>query len=68
MDIVVSHMARRWVRVNVLYSVDDRQHLGHSATLTTTLEQSSDSTKVVFVMEGVPIGMKDEIQGNIERY
>ena len=68
MDVAVPHMARRWVRVYVTYTVDEIQHLGHSATLTTTIEQSSDSTKVVFVMDGVPVGMKDEIKGNIERY
>ncbi|KAG6910285.1 hypothetical protein DXG01_011682 [Tephrocybe rancida] len=41
---------------------------GHSATLTTTLEQSSDSTKVKFSLAGVPTGMEDEIKRNIEGY
>lgn len=40
----------------------------HSATLTTTLEQSDDSTKVNFSLSGVPKGMEDEIQRNIEGY
>ncbi|KAG6861540.1 hypothetical protein C0995_015273 [Termitomyces sp. Mi166 len=41
---------------------------GHSATLTTTLEQSSDSTKITFSLDGVPTGMEDEIKRNIEGY
>ncbi|KDR73679.1 hypothetical protein GALMADRAFT_251459 [Galerina marginata CBS 339.88] len=41
---------------------------GHEATLTTTLDQSSESTKVIFSLVGVPIGMQDEIKRNIEGY
>jgi len=41
---------------------------GHSATLTTTLSQSSDSTKVTWNMTGVPVGMEDEIQRNLQGY
>ncbi|KAF9014168.1 activator of Hsp90 ATPase [Cyathus striatus] len=41
---------------------------GHDATLTTTLDQSSDSTKVTFHLSGVPLGMQDEIKRNIEGY
>jgi len=41
---------------------------GHEATLTTTLEQSSDSTKVTFTLAGVPKGMEDELERNIEGY
>ncbi|KAH9484431.1 hypothetical protein JR316_0003913 [Psilocybe cubensis] len=41
---------------------------GHEATLTTTLEQGSESTKVVFSLAGVPLGMEDEIKRNIEGY
>ncbi|KAF9479290.1 hypothetical protein BDN70DRAFT_878968 [Pholiota conissans] len=41
---------------------------GHEATLTTTLTQSSDSTKVVFSLVGVPLGREDEIKRNIEGY
>jgi len=41
---------------------------GHEATLTTTLDQSTDSTKVKFTLVGVPTGMEDEIKRNIEGY
>ncbi|KAF8517572.1 activator of Hsp90 ATPase [Hysterangium stoloniferum] len=41
---------------------------GHVATLTTTLEQSSDSTKLVLSLAGVPKGMEDEIHRNLEGY
>ncbi|KAG6806497.1 hypothetical protein H0H93_002869, partial [Arthromyces matolae] len=41
---------------------------GHFATLTTTLEQSSDSTKTVFKLDGVPTGMEEEIKRNLEGY
>jgi len=41
---------------------------GHSATLTTSLVQSSDSTKVTWNMTGVPVGMEDEIQRNLQGY
>ncbi|EIN07065.1 hypothetical protein PUNSTDRAFT_53465 [Punctularia strigosozonata HHB-11173 SS5] len=41
---------------------------GHQATLTTTLDQSSDSTKVMWSLAGVPIGMEDEITQNINGY
>ncbi|KAK7455114.1 Co-chaperone, variant 2 [Stygiomarasmius scandens] len=41
---------------------------GHSGTLTTTLDQSSDSTKVTLTLEGVPLGQEDEIRRNIEGY
>jgi len=41
---------------------------GHSGTLTTTLAQSSDSTKVTFSLEGVPKGLEDEINRNLEGY
>jgi activator of HSP90 ATPase len=40
----------------------------HQATLTTTLEQSSDSTKVTWSLVGVPVGMEDEITQNINGY
>ncbi|KAG8972517.1 hypothetical protein FRB90_010189, partial [Tulasnella sp. 427] len=40
----------------------------HSATLTTTLDQGSDSTRVVFALDGVPSGQEDEIRGNINGY
>ncbi|OAX34198.1 hypothetical protein K503DRAFT_699152 [Rhizopogon vinicolor AM-OR11-026] len=40
----------------------------HFATLTTTFEQSSDSTKVKFTLDGVPKGMEDEITRNLEGY
>ncbi|TFK30275.1 hypothetical protein FA15DRAFT_663667 [Coprinopsis marcescibilis] len=41
---------------------------GHFATLTTTFEQSTDSTKVAFNLSGVPLGMEEEIKRNIEGY
>jgi len=41
---------------------------GHMGTLVTTLVQSSDSTKVTFSLEGVPKGLEDEIQRNLEGY
>ncbi|KAF9246336.1 activator of Hsp90 ATPase [Melanogaster broomeanus] len=40
----------------------------HEATLTTTLEQSSDSTKVTFSLTGVPKGTEDDIERNIDGY
>lgn len=41
---------------------------GHEAKLTTTLEQSSDSTKVTFSLGGVPTGLEGEIKRNLEGY
>jgi activator of HSP90 ATPase len=41
---------------------------GHDATLTTTLNQSSDSTVVKFTLKGVPLGKGDEIKRNLEGY
>lgn len=40
----------------------------HVATLTTTFDQSSESTKVVLTLEGVPKGKEDEIRRNLEGY
>ncbi|KAJ8522364.1 hypothetical protein ONZ45_g1051 [Pleurotus djamor] len=40
----------------------------HAATLTTTLDQGSDSTKVIFALSGVPTGMEDEITKNLQAY
>jgi hypothetical protein len=40
----------------------------HAAVLTTALEQSTDSTKVTFTLDGVPTGMEDEIRRNLEGY
>lgn len=42
--------------------------LGHVGTLTTSLDQSTDSTKVTFSLAGVPLGTEDEIKRNIEGY
>lgn len=42
--------------------------LGHIGTLTTTIAQSTDSTKVTFSLDGVPSGLEDEIKRNIEGY
>lgn len=44
------------------------ERAGHSATLTTTLEQGSDSTKVSWRLEGVPLGMEEETQRNLQGY
>ncbi|KAJ3785742.1 activator of Hsp90 ATPase [Lentinula aff. detonsa] len=41
---------------------------GHIGTLTTTLQQSSDSTKITLSLAGVPLGMEDEIKRNLEGY
>ncbi|KAI0332600.1 hypothetical protein GY45DRAFT_1298801 [Cubamyces sp. BRFM 1775] len=41
---------------------------GHAATLTTTLEQGSDSTKVTWALDGVPLGMEEEITRNLQGY
>lgn len=41
---------------------------GHAATLTTTLDQQSDHTKVKWTLTGVPLGMEDEINRNIQGY
>jgi len=41
---------------------------GHEATLTTSLDQSSESTTVKFTLDGVPLGKEDEIKRNIEGY
>ncbi|KAI0256563.1 activator of Hsp90 ATPase [Lactifluus subvellereus] len=41
---------------------------GHMAALTTAFEQSTDSTKVTFTLDGVPTGMEDEIRRNLEGY
>jgi len=40
----------------------------HFATLTAELDQQEDSTKLVFTLKGVPKGMEDEIERNIEGY
>lgn len=41
---------------------------GHFATLSTSIAQSTDSTKVSWTMTGVPVGMEDEIQRNLQGY
>jgi len=41
---------------------------GHEATLTTSLEQSSDSTKLTLTLDGVPSGLEDETRRNLEGY
>ncbi|KAI0672691.1 activator of Hsp90 ATPase [Trametes maxima] len=41
---------------------------GHSATLTTTLDQGSDSTKVTWSLNGVPLGSEEEITRNLQGY
>ena len=41
---------------------------GHDATLTTTLDQSSDSTMVKFTLKGVPSGEADDVKSKFEGY
>ncbi|TCD68461.1 hypothetical protein EIP91_010747 [Steccherinum ochraceum] len=41
---------------------------GHAATLTTTLAQGADSTTVTWTLDGVPLGLEDEITRNIQGY
>jgi len=41
---------------------------GHDAILTTTLNQSTETTKVIFSLVGVPLGMQEEIKRNLEGY
>ncbi|KLO14682.1 hypothetical protein SCHPADRAFT_903089 [Schizopora paradoxa] len=40
----------------------------HYGTMTITFDQSSDSTKVTLLLQGVPTGMEDEIRRNLEGY
>jgi len=51
-----------------LLRISAHSYTEHAATLTTKLEQSSDSTKVTFSLVGVPKGQEDEIKRNIEGY
>jgi activator of HSP90 ATPase len=41
---------------------------GHYGILTTSLDQSTDSTTVTWSLSGVPLGMEDEIERNIKGY
>jgi len=41
---------------------------GHWATLTITFDQGSDSTEVKFSLAGVPKGMEQELESNLEGY
>jgi len=41
---------------------------GHAAILTTSLDQSTESTTVKFTLSGVPVGKEDEIKRNVEGY
>ncbi|KAJ3576888.1 hypothetical protein NP233_g121 [Leucocoprinus birnbaumii] len=40
----------------------------HYATLTTSFDQSTDSTKVTWSLAGVPLGTEDEIERNLKGY
>lgn len=40
----------------------------HNATLTTTLNEKVDSTTMTLSLNGVPLGMEDEIKRNLEGY
>ena len=42
--------------------------LDHEGTLTATLNQQSDSTKLVIELSGVPKGQEDEIERNLTGY
>ncbi len=44
------------------------EYTDHFATLTTTLDQGSDSTKVTWSLKGVPLGMEEEITRNLQGY
>ena len=48
--------------------VDQLVFPDHFAKLTTTLDQGSDSTKVTWTLEGVPLGMEEEINRNLQGY
>lgn len=41
---------------------------GHYATLTTSFDQSTDSTQVTWVLNGVPLGSEGEIEKNLKGY
>jgi len=41
---------------------------GHEATLTTSLDQSPESTTVKFTLKGVPLGKEGDIKRNLEGY
>jgi len=41
---------------------------GHYAQLRTTFDQGSDSTEVKFSLSGVPVGMENELESNLEGY
>jgi len=43
-------------------------NVGHSGTLTTTINQQSDSTKVLWELAGVPTGQEEEITNNLRGY
>ena len=71
MGTVEPNMAFRYTlfAVRVLGSFADRlAFLDHFAKLTTTLDQGSDSTKVTWTLEGVPLGMEEEINRNLNGY
>lgn len=42
--------------------------LDHTATLTTTFDQSSDSTTLTLSLAGVPVGLEDITRANLEGY
>ncbi|EOR01743.1 hypothetical protein E3P92_00711 [Wallemia ichthyophaga] len=41
---------------------------GHKASLTIDLNQSDDSTAAEFILNGVPIGLEDDVQPSLEQY
>lgn len=42
--------------------------LGHFATLTASLEQGIDSTTLKLSLDGVPKGLEEEIESNLNGY
>lgn len=70
MGLVQPIVALWYVRIasSFLRSLYHLSPVGHFATLTTTLEQSTDHTKVTWSLTGVPLGMEDEINRNINGY
>ena len=69
MGAVEPELARRYARRGCSDTcITDTRDAGHFATLTTTLDQGSDHTKVTWSLAGVPLGMEDEITRNINGY
>jgi len=57
-----TQFVQKWSLVNPRWPTD------HFATLTTTLDQSSESTTLKLSLNGVPKGMEEEIENNLKGY